>query len=388
MASPHIAGLAALFYGDKVHPNWSPATVKSALMTTARNTVTATGTPNTDPFAQGAGEVRPTAMFNPGLVYQAGVGGWLAYLEGLGVDTGTGVRAKDPSDLNSPSIAIGQLLGSQTVTRQVTAVKSGLYRATASVPGVRVRVSPSVLIMNAGETKSFKVSFTRTSAPLGTAATGFLTWRGANTTVRSPIAVTPTAVAAPDTVTGSGASGQLSYSVTPGVSGAFPIKGHGLNAATVNSGSATAGQQIQLPTTVSSGAKVAQFALRSTAAGADLDLGVFRVVDGAAVLVGSGTTPAASETVTLREPLPGSYIILIVAASNAPGTSTTPYSFSSATVTSAQGVGSFAVTPANPTAKVGQPIGVTAKWSGLEATTPYLGYVEYVDGSGTVVRVN
>jgi hypothetical protein len=389
MAAPHIAGLAALFFGENIHPTWSPSAVKSALMTTARDTVTATGARHTDPFAQGAGQVTPDRMFDPGLVFPSGDDDWLGYLEGLGANLGTGVDAIDPSNFNAPSIAIGQLLGSQTVTRRVTAVKPGLYRAQISVPGLSARVTPSILNFNAaGETKSFKVTFTRTSAPFDAAATGFLTWRGANTTVRSPIAVTPTVVAAPDSVSGSGAVGQLSYSVTPGVSGAFPIKGYGLNAGAVTTGNATVGQEIQVPTTVPAGAKVTQFALRSTSVGADLDLYVFRVQDGTAVQVGVGGSTAANETVTLRAPEAGTYISVVAGFANAPGTSSTPYSFSNATVTSAGGVGSFTVTPTNPRAEVGEPIEVTAKWSGISPTTPHLGYVEYRDGSGTVVNIN
>ena len=98
---------------------------------------------------------------------------WLGYLEGLGVDTGTGVPRIDPSDYNSPSIAIGSLLKTQTVTRRVTAVKPGLYRATASIPGVKVIVSPSILSFNAaGQTRTFRVTFTNSSAEFDEAASG------------------------------------------------------------------------------------------------------------------------------------------------------------------------------------------------------------------------
>jgi hypothetical protein len=133
MATPHISGRAALYLGK--FPTLSPMQVKSAMMTTAVDTKTATGAAATDPFAHGSGEVTPARMFNPGLVYDSSDVDWLGYLEGIGIATGTGVPAIDPSDYNAPSIAIGQLLGSQTVTRPVTAVTPGLYRATINVPG-------------------------------------------------------------------------------------------------------------------------------------------------------------------------------------------------------------------------------------------------------------
>ena len=79
--------------------------IKSALMTTATNLKDAAGKDVTDPYAQGAGAVQPAKMFDPALVFDATDDDWLAYLEGLGVDTGTGAEAIDPSDYNNPSIA-------------------------------------------------------------------------------------------------------------------------------------------------------------------------------------------------------------------------------------------------------------------------------------------
>lgn len=387
MAAPHIAGLAALYLG--AHPQWSPMDVKSALMTTATDTKTASGAVNTDPFAQGAGEVTPSKMLNPGLVYDSSDVNWVAYLEGLGVDTGTGVAAVDPSDLNSPSIAIGQLLGSQTVTRKVTAVSAGLYRATVSVPGLKVTVSPSVLHFDfAGQTKSFKVTFSRTSAAYDTAAKGFLTWTGARTTVRSPIAVVPKQLSAPAAVTGSGASGAISFTVTPGVSGAFPITAYGLNEGTATTSTISAGGSTEYPVTVPAGTKVAQFTTRSTSTLADIDLEVYQGTPSGFVLVGSSAGSSPNETVLLDHPAAGPYIALVVGFADAPGTTSTPYTFRSASVVPGSGVVGFTVTPTNPTAVAGTPITVNATWSGLSATTTYLGFVEYLDGSGTIVTVN
>lgn len=389
MASPHVAGLAALFYGAGVHPRWSPMRVKSALMTTARNTKTGDGGTNTDPFAQGAGEVRPSRMFDPGLVYNSTPRQWIAYLEGQGYDTGTGIAAIDPSDFNSPSIAVGSLLRSQTVTRRVTAVKPGLYYATASIPGMNVRVFPSVLnFRSAGETKTFRVSFTNRSAPFDEAATGFLTWRGAGTRVRIPMAVTPKVVDAPEQVSGSGASGSIRYTITPGISGPFPITASGLASGEAQSRDLPAGQQAQFPATIAADTKVAQFSVRTPNPAADLDLYVFQIVGGSAVEVGRSATGAADETVTLPSPAAGNYVAVVDVYANAPGTSSTPFTFRAASVQAGPGLGGFSVSPANPTARVGVPITLTASWSGLEAGVPYLGFVEYPDGSGTIVTVN
>ena len=84
MAAPHIAGIAALL--KQKHPQWGPAAIKSALMTTAitldRNErpilaqqfsdhQTLTLAPAT-PFDLGSGAVSPKAALDPGLIFDAG----------------------------------------------------------------------------------------------------------------------------------------------------------------------------------------------------------------------------------------------------------------------------------------------------------------------------
>ncbi|KAK7390585.1 hypothetical protein VNO78_25894 [Psophocarpus tetragonolobus] len=73
MSCPHVSGITALI--KSIHPNWSPAAIRSALMTTAYSTYSngqklidsSTGKSST-PFDIGAGHVNPIAAFNPGLV--------------------------------------------------------------------------------------------------------------------------------------------------------------------------------------------------------------------------------------------------------------------------------------------------------------------------------
>jgi subtilisin family serine protease len=77
MASPHVAGIAALL--KQRHPDWSPAMIKSALMTTAYDTFndgqngavpwdSTARTTGTLPWGQGAGHVAPSVAVDPGLV--------------------------------------------------------------------------------------------------------------------------------------------------------------------------------------------------------------------------------------------------------------------------------------------------------------------------------
>jgi subtilisin family serine protease len=201
MASPHIAGVAALYFS--VDPKWSPMAVKSAIMTTSARVKTADGKSSRDYYAQGAGNVRPDRMFDPGVIFNAQERDWLGLLEGVGVDTDSGVRPLDPSDYNAPSIAIGKLVGSQRVTRTVTAVKPGSYRTTISVPGVAATVNPSTLnFTHEGETKTVTITLTPTEAPPAEAVFGSLTFEGAGALARVPIVVVPQASDMPDAVTG------------------------------------------------------------------------------------------------------------------------------------------------------------------------------------------
>src|SRR6185503_17812786 len=79
MASPHIAGIGALL--KALHPTWLPSEIKSAIMTSAGDTVSSAG----DPFAQGAGFVNPNGAADPGLVYPTSANEYRQYLVGQGV---------------------------------------------------------------------------------------------------------------------------------------------------------------------------------------------------------------------------------------------------------------------------------------------------------------
>ena len=197
MAAPHVAGFGALVLAK--NPSWSPATVKSAMMTTAGEVKNADGTRNGDVFATGAGQVDVARVLDPGLVYDNTEDDYLKFIQGTGLDLGIpGLGSTAPRDMNVASFALGALTGKTEVTRTVTALTPGVYRAKADVPGIKVTVTPSILSFSAaGEKRTFKVKFENTSAALGQFAMGSLVWQGAGKNVASPVAVRPQSVVAP-----------------------------------------------------------------------------------------------------------------------------------------------------------------------------------------------
>lgn len=386
MAAPQVAGLAALYLSR--FPTMAPMSIKSALMTTAASTITASGKTNTDAYAQGAGQVRADRMFNPGVVFGSGVDDWLGYLEGQGLDTESGATAINPSDLNTASIAVGQLAGAQTVTRRVTSVKPGVYRTTASVPGFTAQVVPSVLKFTAaGQTRTIKVRFTRTAATFGQAAFGSVRLAGAGTTARVPVALTPVAVDAPAEIAGHGAAGSVTYPARPGVSGPFTTRAFGLVASQRLRGSVSAdADAADYPLRVPAGNQLSRFTLVADQRDADIDLIVYKVVDGLYEEVGASAGFTGDETVTLLRLAAGAYVVSVQPISNGAGASATTFTLTNSLVPTTP-VQHLSVTSAQP-GVAGREMPVTATWSGLVPDAPYLGYIVYADGSGTVLTVS
>jgi subtilisin family serine protease len=393
MAAPHVAGLGALYLG--VHPLASPAEIKSALMTTASDTLDAAGDPIADPFVQGAGQVEPGSYFDPGLLYLNDVDDWASYIEGVGYELSPDVEPTEPSNLNIASIAIGALTAPETVTRTVTATKAGTYTAQPiEMPGITATVTPSSFTIAEGESVSYSVTFARTDAPLDEFATGSLEWSGADgTTVRSPIAVQPVTIVAPDAVQGEGVSGNVAVEVTPGGTGPIPLTTQGLAPATLltdeastdgHTGSGTGGDAFEYPVTVPEGASLARFSLIAVDKTADLDLQVFQLdAEGNRVAGWQSATGSADEQVDIWSPDAGSYLVVALVY-----TGTTAFDVQTSAVIPGQGEGDFTVDPTELAGVQGEPASFTASWSGLAPQTDYVGLVAYGDtGEVTVVTV-
>jgi uncharacterized repeat protein (TIGR01451 family) len=110
MASPHVAGAGALVM--QARPDWSPAQVQSALMTTAAPVVlNHTGEP-ANPYQQGSGRVDVGAAIMAGLVFDESI----ANYEAANPEEGGDVKT-----LNLPSFSNTQCLSECTWTRTATA---------------------------------------------------------------------------------------------------------------------------------------------------------------------------------------------------------------------------------------------------------------------------
>ncbi|OEL28984.1 Subtilisin-like protease SBT5.3 [Dichanthelium oligosanthes] len=208
MACPHISGVIGLLKAAR--PEWSPAAMRSAIMTTAR-TQDNTGAPmrdhdgkEADAFAYGAGNVHPNRAIDPGLVYDAAPEDYFTFLCSMGFPTGDMKRlsagkfacpAKVPSkeDLNYPSIVVPSLRGTQTVTRRLKNVgRPAKYLASWRAPiGITMEVKPTVLeFSKVGEEKAFNVTVTSQKDKLGMGYMfGRLVWTDGTHYVRSPVVV-------------------------------------------------------------------------------------------------------------------------------------------------------------------------------------------------------
>jgi subtilisin family serine protease len=398
MSAPHVTGVAALL--KDLHPTWSPMAIKSALMTSAYDVLDG---PNTNPlviFRQGAGHIRPNSAAHPGLVFNSGFDDWRGFLRGQGLCTLCGgttpAVAIDASDFNVASIAIGDMAGTQTVTRSVTNVEStaATYTvSTAGLTGIDAVVSPTSLTINPGETKSFSVAFTRTTAAFNAYAGGQLTWTDGSHNVRIPMVIKPVALSAPAAVSGTG--GPISYNVKFGYTGAFTASARGLIAPQTFNGSVStdadgvftpvAGPEaVSFDVTVPAGTTYARFSLfnDATSPASDLDLYVYS----GTTRVGASGGGTSDEEVNLLSPAAGTYTVWVHGFATGNPSTFTMFAW---TLGSADAGNMTVSAPASATLGASGSIGLS--FSGLAPATRYLGSVAYDGVTGlpnpTIVRV-
>jgi subtilisin family serine protease len=427
MASPHIAGLAALL--KQLHPTWTPAMIKSALMTTTTDTL-ADGVANplpwttgataagATPFGQGAGQVAPNPAADPGLVFNAGLLDYVRYSCGL---TAPNVQIYTPAtcqsfgtlkgtDLNLPSITVASMLGTTTVTRTVTNVSdvSSTYSAALTMDGYTGTVTPASFSIAPGATQTISVKLVRANQPFETWGFGSLVLTdGIGHQVRVPVAAKGSAIAAPAVVYSEATSGSKILTIGTGFAGPMSVDKAGLKAATRNSftftavdtttnqtGLCTAGTSAAVRVTnvtVPAGTLAARFSLYNadTTAGSipgasdDMDLVILNSANAA---VGSSGNGGSNEAVTLMNPPAGTYKVCVIAYDMQKRPSST-VALSSWIVSPADTGGSFKVL-APTTAIVGGTASVGFSWSGLATGQRYLGAATYkVNGAAAATTL-
>ncbi len=388
MAAPHIAGIAAVI--KAVHKDWSPMEIKSAMMTTARDTV---GT--TSPFEQGAGNVMPSLASRPGVVFDHGVSDWIGYLVGEGYATFPGAEPISGTDLNQASIAAGAVPGTITTERTMTSTaKNQTFRFSADLPGWRVTTdTPRVTFKKVGEKKTVSLTFTKlASTPVDEWATGSVNYTGADkTTVRLPVAMRGTLLSLSETdikTTGK-PSGSHVITATPGFSGTLSTSVGGLVGTTPVSDTLVANALAFDPAAPAAGPSVAKYELTTDATTAlrfsvdandSSDFDLFVYVAGGTAPVAVSATGSADEEITLtvggsaQTGLP--LEVYVHHYAGADGT----YDYRGWSV--AGPTGNLTVDPASAQVVAGTPEDFTLEWAGLEETQDYFGWVGFADPNG------
>jgi hypothetical protein len=108
------------------------------------------------------------------------------------------------------------------------------------------------------------------------------------------------------------------------------------------------------------------------------------VADGA--LVGASESATGAESVTVFDPRPGAYEVVVHPFSDPTGQDSTTFDFQGFAV--GPDLPNLSVSPPRPKVTNGRAITLTASWTGLDLAKPYLGYVEYPGRGGTFVEVN
>ncbi|XP_031385869.1 subtilisin-like protease SBT3.18 isoform X2 [Punica granatum] len=212
MSCPHVAGVAALI--KSIHPDWSPAAIRSALMTTAYMEDTASevilaggSTKASDPFDVGAGHLNPIKAMDPGLVYDMKTRDYIIFLCNMGytqnqislmVRPGTDTTCPhyftSTSNLNYPAITVSNLQTTTAVKRTVRNVgrnRNTLYYPKIIKPnGVDVYIWPKVLAFEWFKDEiTYYVTLKPRKISQGRYDFGEIVWSDRYHNVRIPLAV-------------------------------------------------------------------------------------------------------------------------------------------------------------------------------------------------------
>ena len=411
MSSPHVAGVAALLRQAK--PTWSPSAIKSALMTTAYTTLNDAVAGDANgllPFAQGAGHINPSAALDPGLVYDNSPVDFTRYqclvnkpAVSPASDCTTYGTLDQSYNYNLPSVTVGSVLGAVTVTRKVTNVgsSSASYSGTVTIAGFTPLLTPATLTLAPGETKTFTLKLTPTTAVLNVWNYGSMTWSDGVHNVKSPVtARVGNPIAAPALITGNTNSGSKVLTVTTGFAGKLTANKGGMKDVTLGAmetltPSALTSAQLKTacttgvdtasvkvyPVAILANTVVARFALRQVDVSGstdDNDLGLL-APDGTWVYSGND---GSNEAVQISSPVAGSYKVCVAAYG---GSATMSHKLSSWVVTTSDTAvpnNLNVLLPGQVFSNSSATVGLS--WSALTTGSRYMGAVQFKDAGGVV----
>ncbi|MFN8471806.1 MAG: S8 family serine peptidase [Anaerolineae bacterium] len=381
MSAPHVAGAAALV--RQRYPNFTPAQVKSALMTTAvtQGVTLSDGTP-ASVFDRGAGRLDAGKAIDPGLVF------------------------------DKPSLGVPGIIGRATavITATNVAATPGTYTTSSTPPtaGASLTVTPSTFTLAPGASISLTVGINLVGAPLTDYTAGQIDFAETSGSHHAHIITWVEAVGAdvPDQVSFDTRADNGTYPVkfTPNVDvGQLTLQTYGLTLPTVQRVSITQDSDRD-PTTnpldEAHGWRVFTYTLgvdtglfrAATSNGSDtlqdVDVFVFYDANGDGhfdydtELIGKSRGFTVDDQVTVTNPRPGLYAVGIHAYRG-----DGDFDLS---IWNVKGNGTLQATPPNSGVQAGQEATVTLRYSGLDQRgKTYLGMLQVpgLNGQGAAIPV-
>jgi uncharacterized repeat protein (TIGR01451 family) len=198
MASPHTAGAAALLVA--LHPDWTPAEIKSALMLTAVNPgiVKEDGATEGDIFDFGSGLIQVDLAAKTGLIMNETEANFEAANPALD---------GNPQELNLASVYNSMCLSECSWTRTVEnalAVTTNWSSSIIEPDGVTITVSPETFTLAAGATQVITITANVDDAEIGVWSFGDVRFNEDGDLAPDahlPLAVNPSAGVLPELVT-------------------------------------------------------------------------------------------------------------------------------------------------------------------------------------------
>jgi len=385
MSGPHVSGAAALL--RQMHPSWSPAAIKSALLTSTSGVKLADGSADLDRWGYGAGHLNPGAAATVDWVYDLGAKDYDAFLCGRGALAISSSRCViagtvTPANLNLPTLT-SDVVGITTLRRTLrnASNSTSTYVATATVPGFSVTVTPPQLTLAPGAQASFDVKLASNGAEPRAWSFGTLVWSNGPKQITSPLSARAFPIKAPAEFADTRVIGSAKLPLQIGVSGGVQARSSGLVAALRSAGTVDTYGQTCFDVNIPAGSPHARFQLfdedTGTPGKADLNLSIAEM---AAFNYYTTSGYGANKVVDIPNPTAGAYQACVMGGS----TGLVSFTMSSWVLAPnvSAGPGLTVQIPAN--AANGSSVDASINWS-VGSSARYFGVINYTDSRSAVL---